>query len=122
MFRNLGKRIANKFAGSLVGKAVKYGFWASLFAFPTAIVGTVGVPVVAVTAVVIHSGLVEYTASYTAFSVVSAYTASSVTSSLIASKNELNVEQNVEQHAQQGQENSQENSQENKNDQLIVKN
>ena len=63
MFKKIGKYIAKKVTKSVIGKAVKYGFWTLLFMFPGTAVGAVGVTGVAVGAGVVHSGIIEYSAS-----------------------------------------------------------
>jgi len=61
MFKRIGKYVAKKITGSLIGKAVKYGFWSSICFFgPGPIIATVGVPVLVVTGITAHSGVIEY--------------------------------------------------------------
>ena len=61
MFRGAGKYIVGKLSSSMAGKAVKYSFWGLICFFgPVAVVSTVGVPGLALAAVTVHSGLIEY--------------------------------------------------------------
>ena len=60
MFKEIGKSVAKRLTGNLVGKVARYGFWGLLFTVPGPIIGAVGVTGVAVTGIVVHSGLVEY--------------------------------------------------------------
>ena len=60
MFKKIGKYAAKRLTGNLVGKVVRYGFWGLLFTAPGPMVAAVGVTGVAVSAIVVHSGLVEY--------------------------------------------------------------
>lgn len=49
--------------GHGVAKASKYAFWSGLMFFgPLTVVSTVGIPAVAATALIIHSGVIEYVA------------------------------------------------------------
>ena len=63
MISRIKKYVSQKITESLVGKAVKWGFWSALFMFPGTMVGTVGVSGIVVAAATVHSGIVEYTAS-----------------------------------------------------------
>ena len=63
MFNKIGSYIVNKVTKSVVGKAVRYGFWSLLFFCPGAMIGAVGYTGVVVSAAAVHSGLVEYGAS-----------------------------------------------------------
>ncbi len=49
--------------GHGVAKASKYAFWSGLVFFgPLTVVSTVGIPAVAATALLVHSGVIEYVA------------------------------------------------------------
>jgi hypothetical protein len=70
MFKRVGKYIAKKITNTMVGKALRWGFWSVILICPVAIVGTVGVPALAVTAIVVHSGVIEYTTTSLIFAQV----------------------------------------------------
>lgn len=70
MFKRVGKYIAKKITNTMVGKALRWGFWSVILICPIAIVGTVGVPALAVTAIVVHSGVIEYTTTSLIFAQV----------------------------------------------------
>ena len=63
MFKKIGKYIAGSVTKSVVGKAVRYGFWSLILFCPGAMIGAVGYTGVAVSAAAVHSGVVEYSAS-----------------------------------------------------------
>jgi len=66
MLKRIGKYIIGKVTGSAVGKAAKWGFWSSVLFFgPAPIIGAIGIPGLAVAAVAVHSGVLEYTATKT---------------------------------------------------------
>ena len=60
MLRRASKYITEKVTKSVVGKIVRWGFWSVVLLCPTAIVGTVGIPALAVAAITVHSGVIEY--------------------------------------------------------------
>lgn len=61
MFKQFGKYITKKITGSIVGKAVKYGFWTTLCFFgPGPVIAAVGIPALAIVGITAHSGLIEY--------------------------------------------------------------
>ena len=64
MLKNIGKSLTSSISGSLVGKAVKWGFWTTLVLFgPGTVVAAIGVQSVMIVGIAAHSGLVEYTTS-----------------------------------------------------------
>jgi hypothetical protein len=63
MFRKTGKYIAEKVTQSVIGRAVKWGFWSLVVLCPGSLISTVGIQGLAMAAVTVHSGLVEYSAS-----------------------------------------------------------
>ena len=66
MLKSFGKYIIGKVSGSMVGRAAKWGFWSSILFFgPIPVIGAVGIPGLAVAAVTVHSGVLEYTATKT---------------------------------------------------------
>ena len=60
MFKRFGKYIIGKVSGSVIGRVVKWGFWPAIYLVGPA---TIGIQGIAVAAIVVHSGIVEYTAS-----------------------------------------------------------
>ena len=63
MLRTFGKYVASKITKSVVGKAIKYGFYSLVVICPGTLISAVGFQGVAVSAVVIHSGIIENGAS-----------------------------------------------------------
>ena len=63
MLKKVGKYVVGKVTKSVVGKAVKWGFWTVLLMFPGTALATVGVTGVVVGAATVHSGIIEYGAS-----------------------------------------------------------
>ena len=59
MLRKASKYISEKVTKSIVGKIVRWGFWSVVLLCPTAIVGTVGIPALAVAAITVHSGVID---------------------------------------------------------------
>ena len=60
---SFGKYVAGKITQSVIGKAVKYGFWSLVVCCPTSLIAAVGFQGIAISALAVHSGLIEYGAS-----------------------------------------------------------
>jgi uncharacterized protein (DUF697 family) len=66
MLKSLGKYIVGKMSGTAVGRVAKWGFWTGLIFFgPTPIIGAIGITGLTATAITVHSGILEYTATKT---------------------------------------------------------
>lgn len=66
MLKKFGKYIVGKLSGTVVGRVAKWGFWSSVVFFgPAPIIGAIGIPGLAVAAITVHSGVLEYTATKT---------------------------------------------------------
>ena len=62
-FKRSGKYVVKKVSKSAVGKAVKWAFWGIVcFYGPMAVIGTIGVNGLLISAAAAHSGLAEYSA------------------------------------------------------------
>ena len=63
MLHRVKRFLVKKATQSAVGKAVRWGFWSLLIFCPGAMLTTVGVSGLVVTAATVHSGVIEYGAS-----------------------------------------------------------
>ena len=61
MLKGIKNYVVQKVSNMVVGRLVKWGFWSVVLFAPVTVVSTVGVPVLAVTALTVHSGIIEYT-------------------------------------------------------------
>ena len=61
MLTQIKNYLITKVTHMAVGRFVKWGFWSVVLFAPVTVVSTVGVPVLAVTALTVHSGIIEYT-------------------------------------------------------------
>ena len=67
MLRRVGKYVAEKVTQNVASMVVTWGFWTTVAVVgPTTAIGTVGVPVFALAAITVHSGVLEYVAIRTA--------------------------------------------------------
>ena len=63
MFRRVGKYVAEKVTQNVASMVVTWGFWTTVAVVgPTTAIGTVGIPIFAASAIVVHSGVLEYVA------------------------------------------------------------
>ena len=61
MLKRVGKYVAEKVTQNVASMVVTWGFWTTVAVVgPATAIGTVGVPVFAASAVLVHSGVVEY--------------------------------------------------------------
>lgn len=63
MLKEFGSYIASKVTKSVVGKAVKWGFWSLVLFCPGGMITAIGYQGIVISAVTVHSGIIEYGAS-----------------------------------------------------------
>lgn len=61
MLTQIKNYVITKVTHMAVGRLVKWGFWSAVLFAPITVVSTVGIPILAVTALTVHSGIIEYT-------------------------------------------------------------
>lgn len=61
MLTQIKNYVITKVTHMAVGRLVKWGFWSAVLFAPVTVVSTVGLPVLTITAITVHSGLIEYT-------------------------------------------------------------
>ena len=63
MLKRVGKYVAEKVTQNVASMVVTWGFWTTVAVVgPTTAIGTVGIPIFALSALTVHSGVIEYIA------------------------------------------------------------
>ena len=63
MLKRVGKYVAEKVTQNVASMVVTWGFWTTVAVVgPATAIGTVGIPIFAISAITVHSGVIEYIA------------------------------------------------------------